>query len=171
MITRIDWRATWTTVVVVLVLGFVVGLIVNTATTLYLQRASSSATELAMLLGAVGYGLACVLGLIYGVVAGGLYAWLAGRRKPLDTSDAVVGAAVTVALFVVIAAGVNLCWSSTALVLQLQQAGAVLDNQGAATALISILVTTLMRGGIQLVVGLIAGPLTALGTARLTRRG
>ncbi len=169
MITRIDWRASWISVFVVLVIGFVTGLLINMATSLWIQRSSSSASELATTLAVASYGVACVMGVVYGAAIGALYAWLAGRRKALDASDAVVGAAASVIVFIVISGGINACWSSTSTLMALQQAGAQLSPETAGSTLFGILLSTVLRSFLELVIGLVVAVAAALGVARLAR--
>lgn len=173
MITRMDWRSSAIAVVIVLVVGLIFGLILGMVTSSVMVSWSQqglSATEIGGRMMLFGYSTSCVLGFVYGAAVGGLYAWLAGRRKALESSDAIVGAGVSIVLFIVISGLINTCWSSTSVLMALQNSGSQIDLQGAGGALFSVLLSTVFRSGLELVVSLIAGIPTALGVVRMTRR-
>lgn len=168
MITRVDWRASGISVAVVIGVGFVVGLVVNGLVAVWLRGASTS--DVATTLVVFNLASACVLGLIYGALIGGLYVWQAGRRKPLDTSEALVGVAISVVIYMVIVSVINVCWSSTAMLMSLQSTSTRLDLADAGTLFFNIVTSGLVRGFVELVAALIAGIPTALVVER-QRRG
>jgi hypothetical protein len=167
MISRVDWGAVGLAVFVVSVVGFVVGPVLNLLTPLLIQQRSAS--EVAAVLAVFNLVSSCGLGLLYGAMLAAGYVWWAGRRGALEPSDAAVGAAISVLVFVLVTTLLGGCWSASAMMLSLQQSGVQTSLEEAAQVFGSVLFGAVLSGGIKLVAALIAALPTALLVARWRR--
>ncbi len=169
MVLRIDWRSVAIAVVAMLVVGFVVGALINMVTTSMLMtyaRENSVASAGAFMLG-VNSVVACLQGLIYGAVIGAAYAWLASRRESLEAGDALVGAAITALAYLVLATILGLCTTTMGMAWTYQAEGIQVDPENLGSLAFGILSGVLLHTVIEGIALLIA----ALPTAMLVARG
>lgn len=172
MVSRIDWRTVAIVVVIMVVVGLVVSTLLNFLTSTmfatYMQENSPAGAAGFML--AVNSVVACAQGLVYGAVIGAAYVWLASRRAPLDTSEAIAGAGMTAVIYLVVSTIVGICWTTISLTLVYQSRGVSLgveDMSGLAFSILSGVVLHSVIEGIALLIGALP---TALLFARSTRR-
>ncbi len=169
MLIPIHWRAAGLAVGLALVVGLVFGLGLNALISLVVSQVSS--TDAALWLSLIGFGATCGLGLMYGVLVGGVYAWAAGRGRLLAASDAMTGAGVSVLVFVALTTGLNLCGSLVNVMLMPARLETPLGPETMGAMLVGSLFTALWRSLLELVTALITAIPSALVVARLTRRG
>lgn len=171
MVSRIDWRSVAIAVVAMLVMGFVVGALINMVTTSMLMaytRENSVASAGAFMLG-VNSVVACLQGLIYGAVIGAAYAWLASRRESLEAGDAMVGAATTALAYLVLATILGLCATTMSMAWTYQAEGIRVDPGELGSLAFGILSGVLLHAVIEGIALLIAALPTAMLVARRKR--